>query len=66
MIAEKCLEWCHEVRHHFPNDQRTAHHCLEWLAARAYEATRTPDDVDAVNEAIRNAAALLNRSNYHA
>ena len=59
MNATLCLRWCHEVRHHFPNDRRTAIHTLEWLADKAKEDAVREADFEAIEIAIANAKRIL-------
>lgn len=56
MNAAKCLEWCLEYGHRFPNDYRTALNVRDWLADKALEFAWNDEEREAVS--VARAAAL--------
>lgn len=60
MNSAGCLKWCMEVRNNFPNDWRTAGHCIDWIADSARKEAETSDERAAIDECLRAAVAIRN------
>jgi len=59
MNSQLCLAWCIENGSRLPNDRITAQHVVDWLADKGMEAAMEEHEIQACEEAKRNAAAML-------
>lgn len=58
MTPHDCLRWCREHGATM-TDRKTLRHVVEWIANKATEAARTPEDTAAVTAAYVHATVEL-------